>query len=359
MVGVFGPLEFLLICLAGWLNQRERRINEYLRAENRIFREQLGKKRLRLTDDQRRRLAVLGKTLGRTVLQEWGSIVTPDTIMRWYRKLIAMRWDYSARRGPGRPPVILLLRKLVVRMAIENPRWGYDRIEGEIRKLGHRLSPTTVRNILRANGIEPSPERRKRTTWRQFLSAHWDCLAAADFFTVEICSWRGLVTYYVLFVMELSTRRVQIAGVTRNPDTPWMMQMARNLTDPIDGVLVDKRFLIIDRDSKYGEAFRHLLESSGVKPVRLPAQSPNLNAYAERFVRTIKEECLSRLIFFSERSLRYAIDQYIEHYHEERPHQGLGNRPIDVQNDPRSPAEFAQYRPRLGGLLCSYERSAA
>ncbi len=144
---------------------------------------------------------MLGKTLGREALQEWASIVTPDTIMRWYRKLIATRWDYSARRGPGRPPVILLLRKLVVRMAIENPRWGYDRIEGEIRKLGHRLSTTTVRNILRANGIEPSPERRKRTTWRQFPSAHWDCLAATDFFTVEVWSLRGLVTYYVLFVM--------------------------------------------------------------------------------------------------------------------------------------------------------------
>ncbi len=140
-----------------------------MRAENRIFREQLGKKRLWLTDDQRRRLAVLGKTLGRKALQEWGPIVTPDTIMRWYRKL-------------------------VVRMATENPRWGYDRIEGEMRTLGHRLSPTTVRNILKAHGIEPSPERRKRTTWRQFLSANWDCLAAADFFTVEVCSWRGLVT---------------------------------------------------------------------------------------------------------------------------------------------------------------------
>ncbi len=359
MAGIFGPLEFLLICLAGWLNQHERAINEYLRAENRIFREQLGKKRIRLTDDQRRRLAVLGKTLGRKALQEWGSIVTPDTIMRWYRKLIAMKWDYSARRGPGRPPVILLLRKLVVHMALENPRWGYDRIEGEIRKLGHRLSPTTVRNILRANGIEPSPERRTRTTWRQFLSANWDCPAAADFFTVEVCSWRGLVTYYLLFVMELSTRRVHVAGITRNPNTPWMMQMARNLTDPIDGFLVDKRFLIIDRDSKYCETFRHLLESSGVKPVRLPARSPNLNAYAERFVRTIKDECLSRLIFFSERSLRYAIDQYIEHDHEERPHQSLGNRPIGIQNDPRSPVKFAKCRSRLGGLLRSYERSAA
>ncbi len=359
MAGIFGPLEFLLICLAGWLNQRERMINEYLRAENRIFREQLGKKRLGLTDDQRRRLAVLGKTLGRKALQEWGSIVTPDTIMRWYRKLIAMKWDYSARRGPGRPPVILLLRKLVVHMALENPRWGYDRIEGEIRKLGHRLSPTTVRNILRANGIEPSPERRTRTTWRQFLSTNWDCLAAADFFTVELCSWRGLVTYYVLFVMELSTRRVHVAGITRNPNTLWMMQIAKNLTDPFDGFLLGKRYMLIDRDTKYCEAFVHLLNGAGVKMVRLPAKSPNLNANAERFVRTIKEECLGQLILFSERSLRHAITQYLEHYHDERPHQGIGNRPITIRPDQLPAAESAECRERLGGLLRSYERRAA
>ena len=358
MHDVLRPLELMLLCLAGVITEREHVINLYLREENRILREQMGK-RPRLTDGQRRRLAVLGKQLGRKLLGEWASLVTPDTIMRWYRKLIAMKWDYSARRGPGRPPVILLLRKLVVRMALENPFWGYDRIEGEIRKLGYRLSPTTVRNILRANGIEPSPERRKRTTWRQFLSAHWDCLAATDFFTVEICSWRGLVTYYVLFVMDLSTRRVHVAGITRNPNTPWMMQMARNLTDPIDGFLLDKRVLIIDRDSKYCEAFRHLLESSGVKPVRLPARSPNLNAFAERFVRSIKEECLGRLILFSEGSLRHAITQYVEHYHEERPHQGVGNRPIELATGAPPPAESAECRERLGGLLRSYHGIAA
>ncbi len=159
--------------------------------------------------------------------------------------------------------------------------------------------------------------------------------------------------------MELSTRRVHVAGITRNPNTPWMMQMARNLTDPIDGFLVDKRFLIIDRDSKYCEAFRHLLDSSGVKPVCLPARSPNLNAYAERFVRTIKEECLSRLILFSERSLRHAVDQYIEHYHDERPHQGIGNRPPLVTESVSRSANRIDCRERLGGLLHSYRGLAA
>ncbi len=159
--------------------------------------------------------------------------------------------------------------------------------------------------------------------------------------------------------MELSTRRVHIAGITRNPDTPWMMQMARNLTDPIDGFLVDKRFLILDRDTKYCDAFRSLLETSGVKPVRLPARSPNLNSFAERFVRSIKEECLARLILFSERSLRYAIDQYIAHYHDERPHQGIGNRPIVVRSGQLPPADSVECRGRLAGLLRSYVRRAA
>ena len=290
---------------------------------------------------------------------DWPCVVTPDTILRWYRTLIASKWDYSDRRGPGRPPVIMLLRRLVVRMALENPLWGYDRIEGEIRKLGHRIAPTTIRNILKANGIVPSPERRIRTTWRQFLSSNWDCLAAADFFTVEVWTWRGLVTYSVLFVMELSTRRVSIAGMTRNPATRWMMQMAKNLTDPIDGFLLGKRFLIVDRDTKYCEAFHHLLESSSVKPVRLPARSPNLNAYAERFVRSIKEECLGKLILFSEQSLRYAIDQYVEHYHDERPHQGIGNRRIVLREAEAAPAPAAECQTRLGGLLRSYERMAA
>ncbi len=299
MQDVLRPLELMLLCLAGVLTERERVKSLYLREENRVLREQMGKKKLRLIDAQRRRLAVLGKQLGRKLLCEWATIVTPDTILRWYRKLIAEKWDYSAKRGLGRPPVILLLRRLVVQMALENPRWGYDRIEGEIRKLGHRLSPTTVRNILKAHGIEPAPERRTRTTWRQFLSAHWDCLAAADFFTVEVCSWRGLITYYVLFVMELSTRRVHIAGITRNPNARWMMQIAKNLTDPFDGFLLGKRYMLIDRDTKYCEAFVHLLNGAGVKMVRLPAKSPNLNAHAERFVRTIKQECLGQLLMRS------------------------------------------------------------
>ncbi|MCH8825282.1 MAG: transposase [Planctomycetes bacterium] len=352
------PLELMLLCLAGVLTERDRSINLFILEENRILREQLGK-RPRLTDDQRRRLAVLGKRLGRKLLGEWASLVTPDTILRWHHRLIAAKNDFSDRRGPGRPPMILLLRKLIVRMALENPLWGYDRIEGEVKKLGHKLSPTTVRNVLKANGIEPAPERRKRTTWRAFLRANWSCLAAADFFTVEVWSRYGLVTYYVLFVLELSSRRVHVAGITRSPNERWMMQVAKNLTDPFDGFLSSKRHLIIDRDTKYSRAFCQLLSDSGCRPLRLPARSPNLNAYAERFVRSIKTDCTERLIFFGERSLRYAIDEYIEHYNAERPHQGIENWPPIALPVGSSPAYRFECRERLGGLLRSYHRSAA
>jgi transposase InsO family protein len=343
----------MVLCLAGVLTERERTIILYQREEIRILSQQLGK-RPRLNDDQRRRLAVLGKRLGRKVLGEWATIVTPDTILRWYRRLVASKNDFSDRRGPGRPPVINLLRKLVVRMALENRLWGYERIEGEIKKLGHKLSPSTVRNILKANGIEPSPEREKQTTWREFLRSNWSCLAAADFFTVEAWGCRGLVTYYALFVMDLATRRVHVAGITPHPNTEWMMQIARNLTDPFDGFLRDKRLLIIDRDAKYSEAFRQLLHVGGVTPLLLPARSPNLNAYAERFVRSIKSECTERLVFFGERSLRYAIGEYLEHYNQERPHQGIGNHPPVAPKNAMFPAHEADCTKRLGGLLRSY-----
>ena len=244
-------------------------------------------------------------------------------------------------------------------MASENARWGYTRIQGALENLGHRVGRTTIANILRRNGVGPAPERGKHTSWRQFLKAHWSVLAAADFFTVEVWGPRGLVTFYVLFVMELATRRVEIAGVTPNPNDAWMTQIARNLTDPDDGCLSDKRFLILDRDSKYSLDFRTLLNDSGIEIVRLPPRSPNLNAYAERFVRSIKTECLSRMIFFGERSLRKATREYAAHYHRERNHQGLDNRPIDAANDNASAAGAVERSERLGGMLRFYHRVAA
>ena len=185
-------------------------------------------------------------------------------------------------------------------------------------------------------------------TWSQFLRAHWDVLAAADFFTVEVWGLRGLVTFYVFFLIELGTRRIEVAGITPGPNEIWMMQIGRNLTDPVEGVPAEKELLILDRDSKYSAAFRHLLKGSGVEIVRLPPRSPNLNAYAERFVRSIKDECLNRMILFGERSLRKATREYAAHYHRERNHQGIENRLIEPDDRPASTLSTIECVQRLG-----------
>jgi transposase InsO family protein len=203
---------------------------------------------------------------------------------------------------------------------IENPTWGYNRIQGALANLGHEISDTAIGKILKTRGIEPVPERRKQTTWKDFIQAHWDVLAAIDFTTIEVWTKSGLTTFYLLFVMELSTRRVQFAGCTSNPDEEWILQVGRNLTDSEDGFLKGKRYLLMDRDTKHSEEFRLMVTESNVEPVRLPPKSPNLNAHIERFMRSLKEECLERLILFGEESLRNAATQFLAHYHAEKPH---------------------------------------
>ena len=274
-------LQFLVLTLAGWLNRHQEDLIDYLREENRVLREQLVRQPLRLTDAQRRRLAVRGRWLGRRALTQVAGIVTPDTILRWYRRLIAKKYDGSAHRGRGRPATPKQIAELVVRMAGENPRWGYTRIRDALANLGHSIGRNTVKRILQDHGIEPAPERGRRTPWKTFLQAHWEGLAAADLFTVEVLTLEGLRRYFVLFVIELKTRRVKIAGIYHQPYGEWMEQMARNLTDVVDGFLRNARHLIHDRDPLYTRAFDEILKSAGVQPVRLPPRSPNLNAYAE------------------------------------------------------------------------------
>ena len=248
---------------------------------------------------------------------------------------------------------------LVVRMAVENPTWGYTRIRGALSNLGHQIARNTVKRILHDHGIEPAPERARRTPWKIFLQAHWEGLAACDLFTVEVLTLAGLRRYLVFFVIELKTRRVTIAGIHPQPGGVWMEQMARNLTDRVDGFLRTARHLIHDRDPLYTRVFGEILTSGGVQPIRLPPKSPNLNAYAERFVRSIKEECLSRVVPLGEAHLRLLVHEYGEHYHRERNHQGLDNQLLQRPPPPVSPDADVERRERLGGLLNFYYREAA
>lgn len=328
---------------------------EYLREENRVLREQLGGKRILLNDDQRRRLAVRGKALGRRLLGEVCTIVTPDTILRWHRELIARKYDGSARRRIGRHGVMQQIRDLCVRMASENPGWGYSRIQGALANLGHQVGRSTIPRILKENGLEPAPLRH--TPWNVFLKAHWEAIAAADFFTVEAWTLRGLTRFYVLFVIDLETRRVRIVGITDEPTAEWVTRITRSLVDGLDGFLLNHRYLIHHRDPLFRGSLPALLRSARVEPVMLPPRSPNLNAYAERFVRSIKEECLSKIVPIGERHLRLAIDEYAAHYHLERNHQGLDNRLIDGNAEPE-PVRHVEGRERLGGLLRSYHAAA-
>jgi putative transposase len=355
------PFQFLLVAIAGWMNQRQLQVIEYLREENRVLREQLGEHRLRFNDNQRRRLAVRAKDLGRKLLGEVATLVTPDTLLAWHRKLIAQKYDGHDKRSLGRPRTREELEDLVVRMAEENRIWGYRRIQGAMSNLGYKIARSTIAAILRRHGIEPAPERSRKTTWKEFLTQHWELIVAADFFTIEVWTARGLKRFLVLFFLDLSTRRVEIAGIASKANGLWMAQIGRNATDAVDGILNGKRYLIHDRDPLFTTEFQGILASVGVTTVKLPPQSPNLNPYAERFVRSIKESCLDRLILFGEASLRRAIQNFIPHYHEERNHQGKGNQLLFPRAAiPVSPHHgIVQCQQRLGGLLKYYHREAA
>jgi putative transposase len=354
--------QIFLLGLSGWINRQQQHMIEYLITENLVLKERLAKRRILLNDDQQRRLlAVMGKILERKLLLEIATIVTPDTILRWHRQLITQKWDYSDRRvgKPGRPAVSDEVRQFVLQMARDNPSWGYDRILGALSNIGHEISETTVGNILRANGIEPAPERKRQTTWRTFLRAHWDVLGAIDFTTIEVWIRGGLVTYYLLFVMEIATRRVHIAGCSASPEELWMKRIARNLTDAFDGFLNGKRYVLMDRDDKFCPAFRENLKNEDIKPVQLPPRSPNLNAHVECFHRSLKEECLDRMIFFGEKSLRDAVGAFLEHFHSERNHRGLDNRVIEPREEVIRRDGEVLCRERLGGMLRYYYRKAS
>ena len=351
-------LQFLMLLFAGWVNRSQQDVIEYLQEENRVLREQLAGKRWRFTDRQRRRLAAKANKMGRKGLFEISTLVTPDTLLRWYGRLIARKYDGSQARRAGRPKTAAEIERLILRMARDNPRWGYTRIRGALRNLGHEIGRNTIKRVLLENGFDPAPLRKKGMSWETFLKAHWGAIAATDFFSVEVLTRTGLVRYFVLFIIDFQTRRVEIAGIARRPDGEWMKQIARNLTDAEDGFLNGARYLIHDRDPLFTDAFRELLELSGVKTVKLPARSPDLNAYAERFVLSIRSECLDQIIPLGERHLRKAVREYTEHYHVERNHQGRGNELLETPREEPNMDGAVECQERLGGVLKYYRRAA-
>jgi putative transposase len=350
----------LLAYITGSIDEELLLRNEYLVTENRLLRQQI-QGRVQLTDAERKTLAEIGKQLGTHALEEIATIVKPDTILAWHRKLVAQKFDGSRlRKAPGRPPIEAELEALVVRLAKENRRWGYDRIAGALAHLGYTISDQTVGNILKRHGIPPAPERKQTTTWNEFIRMHMDVLVATDFFTTEVWTACGLVTYYILFFLHLASRKVHVAGITPHPNAQWMMQIARNVTMADWGFLSSGQYLIHDRDSKDCPAFQRIIDATGVTRVPLPPRSPNLTAYAERWVRSVKEEALSRLLLCGERALRHALTEYVAHYHTERPHQGKGNVILMPSVGPKTVRHGTiRCRERLGGLLKYYDREAA
>lgn len=335
--------------------------NEYLAAENEILKSKI-KGRIVFKDTERIRLAKIGKRMGLKALKDIAFIVKPETILAWNRKLIAKKYDGSEfRKYPGKPRINKELENLVIKFAEENPSWGYGRIAGALLNLGFKICKQTVGNILTRKGIPPAPMRDYDSNWSKFIKAHQGIIAACDFFTTEVITPADLVTYYVLFFIHIDSRKIHIAGITPNPNEEWMRQIARNVTMAEWGFLSSSEYLIHDRDSKFCNSFCNIIKSGGVKPLKLPHQSPNLNAFAERFILSLKSECMAGLIFFGEKSLLKALNEYTTHYHHERNHQGKENRllfPSDEYNH-ESRIGKIKCRSRLGGKLKYYYREAA
>jgi transposase InsO family protein len=320
-----------------------------LEVENAVLRHQLTVlrrtvKRPPLRRRDRLLLAAASRLLPR---DRWSVfLVSPQTLLRWHRELVRRKWSHR-RRSPGRPPLDPAVRALVVHLGRENPRWGCVRTQGELRKLGIRVGATTIRSVLRRSGFGPAP-RRGGPSWGEFLRAQAQGMLACDFFTVET-AW--LRTLYVLFFIEHGSRRVRLANVTTNPDGVWMRQQARNLT--VEEQLHDVRFLLHDRDPKFSGPFDEIVRSEGVRVVKTPVRAPTANAIAERWVRSVRNECLDHVLVFGRRHLEQILRSYVTHYNTERPHRSLAlAAPAGKPDDARgSPLAEIRRRDVLGGLI--------
>jgi putative transposase len=324
-----------------------------LRHELAVLRRQVGRPSCRPAD--RVFLAALARMLPR---ERWGSVfVQPETVRRWHRSLLARRWRCPHRR-PGRPATGAGVRALIVRLARENPGWGYRRIQGELAGLGIRIAASTVWSILQQAGIEPAP-RRSSETWSEFLRAQASGIVACDFFSVDTVLFRRL---YALVFIELATRQVYLAGVTANPTGDWATQQARNIVETFVDRAEPIRFLIHDRDSKFTAAFDEVFRSDGIRTIRTPVRAPRANAFIERWIGTVRRECLDRLLIVNRRHLERVLPIYIRHYHEHRPHRAIGQRPPTDRPPPRPTTVVAVDRVRrrdvLGGLIHEYKAAA-
>jgi transposase InsO family protein len=326
-----------------------------LRHELSILRRQAG--RPRFGGHDRILLAALSRMLPR---RSWSAFsVRPETLLAWHRRLVARRWTYPHRR-PGRPPINRDVRELILRLARENSSWGYLRIAGELRKLGIAVSASSVRNILTRAGLSPAPQRDSQS-WRNFLRAHGESILACDFFTVDTVWLRRL---YVLAFIAIGSRRIEYFAITSKPNTAWMLQQARNLLMELDDRNQPVRFLIHDRDAKFPHAFDALLSNEGVKVIRTPVRAPNANAHMERWVGTVRRECLDRLLVLGRRQLAHVLRVYVTHYNRQRPHRALDLKPPDARI--RSPnttvatphALHVDRRDLLAGLIHEYELAA-
>jgi transposase InsO family protein len=297
-------------------------------------------------------LLLAGFRLSRRRLAKALLIVQPDTLLRWHRELVRRHWTFRQKRRPGRPPLTEEVQEWVLRLARENPHWGSKKIQGEMLKLGLKVSRSTVARLLRHQGLRPPQDHRRSPTWSQFLGQYKDFICACDFFTVTTARLR---TFYVLFFMELGRRRLLLFNVTEHPRAEWVVQQVRNLSVQHEHL---PRFILHDRDGQFSREFDACAEGSGAKIIKLPARSPNLNAYAERWVRSVREECLDQIIVLGERHLRYVLQQYVEYFMKRRPHQGLKQQvPHPREEFPTTGRIRCQHV--LGGLINDYYREAA
>jgi hypothetical protein len=337
---VYLLLRRLVHLVAGSSNHLTRDVEVVvLRHQLKVFKRQVSRPCLRRRD--RLFMAAMSKALPRA---RWSSfVVSPQTLLRWHRDLVRRKWTYRRLSVGGRPPVPDEVRDLILRMGRENPRWGCVRIRGELAKLGIRVSATTIRTLLRGSGLGPAP-RRQGPTWSEFLRAQAKGILALDFFTAETVL---LQTLHVLFAIHIATRPVMILGVTRSPDSAWVTQQVRNLA--VREGLAGIRFAIRDRDSKYSGPFDEVLRTEGVKIVKTPIRSPPANAFAERWVRTARAECLDWILVLGRRHLERVLRTYAAHYDKARPHRGLELKTPEPRPDPAPwPADGAE----SGGTTC-------